>query len=281
MLETIACPVCSGASAPLAVVDFNKSCEDKDGTVPQAAGIPITYALCAQCGFCHAPEIAAWSLEQFEDRIYNADYIAVDPDYVERRPTANAANLHAMFGAGAAAIRHLDYGGGSGLLSDTLRKQGWDSSSYDPFVDRGLSTATLGQFNLISSFEVFEHVPDPGRLMADLRALLAPGGVIVFSTLTSDGQIQPGQPLAWWYAAPRNGHISLFSRHSLAVLAQKSGFQFASFSPGFHIFLTTVPAWASHLLQPPAPPAAGTPAKTGWLSGLLMRWVRRILSGRH
>jgi SAM-dependent methyltransferase len=265
----------------MAVVDFNKSCEDKDGKVPHAAGIPITYALCAQCGFCHAPEIAAWSLEQFEDKIYNADYIAVDPDYVESRPKANAASLHAMFGASAAAIRHLDYGGGSGLLSASLRDMGWDSSSYDPFVDRGTSPGQLGQYNLISSFEVFEHVPEPAKLMADLRALLAPGGVVVFSTLTSDGQIQPGQPLDWWYAAPRNGHISLFSRRSLAMLAQQSGFQFASFSPGFHVFLTTVPAWASHLLQQSAPAAAEAPAKPGRLSGVLKRWANRILSGRH
>ncbi len=281
MTETIACPVCCGACAPLAAVDFNKSCMDQGGVVAQTAGIPVTYALCAQCGFCHAPDIAAWSLEQFEDRIYNADYIGVDPDYVERRPLANAATLQSMFGG--ATIRHLDYGGGSGLLSDSLRRQGWDSSTYDPFVDRGLAPSRLGQFNLISSFEVFEHVPNPATLMADLRALLAPGGIILFSTLTSDGQLQPGQRPDWWYAAPRNGHISLFSRHSLALLAQQNGFQFASFSPGFHAFFTTVPAWASHLLQP-APAAAApvaAPANTGWLSGLLVRLAKRLLSGRH
>jgi SAM-dependent methyltransferase len=279
MTDMIACPVCNGACLPLPAVDFNKSCEDKDGMALQATGIPVSYALCTQCGFCHAPEIASWSLEQFEDRIYNAGYVTIDPDYVERRPQANSAALHAMFGAGAAAIRHLDYGGGSGLLSGSLRECGWDSSSYDPFVDRDLSPGQLGQFNLISSFEVFEHVPDPGRLMADLRTLLAPGGIVVFSTLTSDGNLQPGQRPDWWYAAPRNGHISLFSRRSLAVLAQQGGFQFASFSPGFHVYFTTVPAWASHLLKAPAPASAATPAKTGWLSGMLIRWAKRLLSG--
>jgi hypothetical protein len=34
----------------------------------------------------------------------------------------------------------------------------------------------------------------------------------MFSTLLSDGNIKLGQKLTWWYASPRNGHISLFSR---------------------------------------------------------------------
>jgi len=241
------CPVCGAASALLDVVDFNKSCEEQRGVFLPLSGAPIYYALCPVCGFCHAPEIAAWPLEEFERWIYNDGYAAIDPDYLQTRPVNNAASLVSMFGHRALPIRHLDYGGGSGLMSRLLTQAGWQSASYDPYVDRDMQVGQLGRYDLITAFEVFEHVPDARQLMADLRSLLAPDGVILFSTLVSDGHIQPNQRLTWWYAAPRNGHISLYSRESLATLAQHHALRYASFSEVFHAFIDNVPPWAAHL----------------------------------
>jgi SAM-dependent methyltransferase len=248
MTNPFPCPVCGGASALLDVVDFNKSCEEMRGQFLPLSGAPIYYALCPDCGFCHAPEIAAWPLEEFERWIYNDDYAAIDPDYLQARPANNAASLVSMFGHRAPAIRHLDYGGGSGVLSRLLGQSGWQSASYDPYVDRGVPVSGLGRFDLITAYEVFEHVPDARQLMSDLRTLLAPDGVILFSTLVSDGHIHPNQRLTWWYAAPRNGHISLYSRKSLATLAAQSALRYATFSEGFHTFFSAVPPWARHLL---------------------------------
>lgn len=251
MDKNLRCTVCQQPSSLLDVVDFNKSCEEVRGNFLALSGEPCYYALCSHCGFCFAPEIANWSLEQFAEKIYNDQYGQVDPDYLETRPRLNAENLIAMFGQRKNLFRHLDYGGGQGLLADLLQKAGWQSVSYDPFVDRGPPDATLGQFGLITAFEVFEHVPDPPKLVAELRRLLAPDGVVLFSTLLSDDHIVPRQRLSWWYAAPRNGHISLFSRRSLALLGQNNGFNFGSFSPAFHTYFTTVPAWAEHLIRRP------------------------------
>ncbi|KAF0166257.1 MAG: putative 3-demethylubiquinone-9 3-O-methyltransferase [Rhodocyclaceae bacterium] len=247
--QELSCPVCSDACSLLDVVDFNKSCEEARGKFLGLAGIPVYYALCGKCGFCFAPELAAWPLEKFEEEIYNDQYVNVDPDYVDARPRANAGNLIAMFGDRAHSIRHLDYGGGSGLLAGLLRESGWQSVSYDPFVDRSMSVEQIGEFDLVTAFEVFEHVPDVQGLMGNLRSLLAPNGLVVFSTLLSDGNLQPRQRISWWYASPRNGHISLFSRSSLAILAQQYGFRFGSFSDGFHVLFAKVPPWADHLIS--------------------------------
>ncbi|MCK9382478.1 MAG: class I SAM-dependent methyltransferase [Sulfuritalea sp.] len=249
MKNNLVCPVCEGACSFLDVVDFNKSCEEVRGKFLDLTGVPIYYAYCSNCSFCFAPEIAAWTLEEFEERIYNEEYILVDPDYVAIRPEANAAGLISMFGERAISIKHLDYGGGSGVLADVLKKSGWQSVSYDPFVDRNVSVDQLGKFDLITAFEVFEHVPDVQQLMSNLRSLLAPDGVILFSTLLSDANIHVNQRISWWYASPRNGHISLFSRNSLTNLAEQSGFNFGSFSEGSHIFCKEVPAWASHIIR--------------------------------
>jgi SAM-dependent methyltransferase len=249
MRNNLLCPVCNGGCSLLDVVDFNKSCEEARGKFLGLAGVPVYYALCGNCGFCFIPEILTWKLEEFEEKIYNDEYIFVDPDYVEIRPRANAKNLISMFGDGAHSIKHLDYGGGSGLLSSILNKSNWQSASYDPFVDKNVNVDQLGKFDLVTAFEVFEHVPDVQQLMANLRSLLSPNGIVLFSTLLSDGKIHSNQRINWWYASPRNGHISLFSKKSLATLAQNNGFNIGSFSVGFHVFFTKVPPWANHIIR--------------------------------
>lgn len=244
------CPICNHPSALLDVVDFSKSCEEPRGKFLPLSGNPVYYALCDECGFCFAPQIATWSLGQFEERIYNDGYKDIDPDYVDVRPRAQAASLTALFGRHSRSIRHLDYGGGDGLLSALLLDQGFDSCSYDPFVNRTVNIGDIGKFDLISAIEVFEHVPDVNALMGNLRGLLKPDGIVFFTTLTSDGNIQKNQRLTWWYASPRNGHISLFSKKSLATLAGRYGLNFGSFNEGAHLFWRAVPGWASHLIKP-------------------------------
>lgn len=247
--ENLCCPICNEACSLLDVVDFNKSCEDGKGKVFDLSGIAVYYALCSHCGFCFAPEISTWTLEEFEERIYNEEYALVDPEYIDARPRVNASALISMFGDSLPPVKHLDYGGGSGLLSSLLTKSNWQSVSYDPFVDKDVSIEKLGKFDLITAFEVFEHVPDIHLLMSNLLSLLSVNGIVLFSTLLSDGNINASQRINWWYASPRNGHISLFSRNSLVLLAQKNGLNFGSFSKGFHIFYSKIPFWAEHLVR--------------------------------
>ena len=242
------CPVCGGTAPLFDVVDLNKSCQESVGKFLPLSGIPVYYARCEKCGFCFAPELMKWPMAEFEKMIYNDDYVRVDPDYIESRPRIYASNLIQTFGEPAQAIRHLDYGGGNGLLAKLLKTANWQSTSYDPFVDRDVKIEQLGKFDLITAFEVFEHVPDVHALMSDLRSLLAPNGVILFTTTLSDGRILPGQRINWCYASPRNGHIALFSRNSLLTLIKAYGFTLATLSPSTHIFFTQLPPWASHLI---------------------------------
>ena len=244
-----ACPVCASSVQALDVVDFNKSATENEGKYLPLSGEPVYYFLCDDCGFCFAPALCAWTLSEFEDRIYNDAYVAVDPEYKEARPTAMADVVQSEFGAGREQIRHLDYGGGNGVLSAMLRESGWQSTSYDPFVDRGLDPVSLGKFNLITAFEVFEHVPDPKVLMRNLSCLLEPAGLILFSTLLSDGNVQRNRRLDWWYAAPRNGHISLYSSESLRRLSAEQGLFMASFSSGYHVLFKEIPTWAQHIIR--------------------------------
>jgi SAM-dependent methyltransferase len=242
------CPVCGAACALHDTVDFNKSCEELRGKFLPPSNISVSYFRCPGCGFCFAPEIAKWSLAEFEERIYNGDYVLVDPDYAGARPQANAESVRSIFGNRGLSITHLDYGGGNGRLSQLLAQEGWNSASYDPFVDRKLRVDRLGNFDLITAFEVFEHVPEPRKLIREVSGLLRPDGIVLFSTLLSDGILESSGPLQWWYASPRNGHISLFSKQSLNLLAAENDLQWTSLADGLHCMWRSVPDWAAHLL---------------------------------
>jgi len=248
-LHHVACPVCRNATELYDVVDFNKNCEEARGVFLPLSGRPIYYHRCPQCAFTFAPEFQAWSDDDFLHHIYNERYVEIDPDYLQTRPLNNAGFLHELFGADRGRIRHLDYGGGNGVLSTALGGQGWDSTTYDPFPGDARTLQELGKFNLITAFEVFEHVPDVGQLIGNLRALMDEECVVIFSTLLSDGQISPNNRLTWWYASPRNGHISLFSKQSLTIVAEQNGLAFGSFSSSTHCFISKLPQWAEKLLK--------------------------------
>jgi 2-polyprenyl-6-hydroxyphenyl methylase/3-demethylubiquinone-9 3-methyltransferase len=59
-------------------------------------------------------------------------------------------------------------------------------------------------------------------------------GIILLSTLLQPADIDR-QGLSWWYAAPRNGHVSLYSATSLEKLAERFGFQIHSLDQSYHV----------------------------------------------
>jgi SAM-dependent methyltransferase len=248
-LTKMLCPICNESTSLLDVVDFNKSCEEARGKFLPLSGMPIYFRCCDNCFFSFAPAFWNWSDADFVDKIYNDEYVEVDPDYVEARPQANAEFLKKILGDQAELFRHLDYGGGNGRLSQVLKGSGWNSESYDPFPNDLGSIDTIGKFNLITAFEVFEHVPNVAMLMENLTRLMSDGCVVLFSTLISDGNIKPNERLSWWYASPRNGHISLFSKKSLFLLGLKHNLNLGSFSNGLHCFYRNVPSWAAHIIK--------------------------------
>jgi hypothetical protein len=126
------CPICASDAELLDVVDFNKSCEELNGKFLPKSGIPVYYAICSSCSFVFAPEFLNWTTDEFSSKIYNAEYIEVDPDYVESRPVSNFNLLNKLFGKFSGELTHLDYGGGNGKLSQMLKYSNWKSTSFDP-----------------------------------------------------------------------------------------------------------------------------------------------------
>jgi hypothetical protein len=231
----MSCLLCDGITRELGSVDFNRACDQPGVKHPPPAGRGVAYEMCFECGLFFAPEMCMWPRERFASEVYNEGYLDVDPEYTGARAERNAEWLDGIFGK--QHVTHLDYGGGNGHLAQCLRDRGWDSTSFDPLVACAPPQRT---FQLITAFEVFEHSPSPRALMSDLLACSDRETVVAFSTAVSDGQ---QDLLHWWYTAPRNGHVVMYTRRALRKLLSTGGFRLFSLNDGMHLALRSAPSW--------------------------------------
>jgi SAM-dependent methyltransferase len=246
--QETSCKCCGAVAHLYGVVDFHKNCEIYRRRVLAVSGIPIYYHRCTLCQFIFTTAFDHFTREDFQRYIYNQEYLLVDPDYPAARPRMNAAFLSSLFSV-VRPQRILDYGGGNGTLAELLCTAGFTQvNTYDPFVPRP-ADKPAGRFDCVVSFEVVEHSTDPARSFADMNDSLMDAGLILFSTLLQPADIDQ-QGLNWWYAGPRNGHVSLYSRASLAKVVRPFGLKLRSFSESMHVLYREIPDCARHFIKP-------------------------------
>jgi SAM-dependent methyltransferase len=242
------CKICGSPAALFGVVDFNRSCEEARGVFLPLSGIAIYYRRCSACGFLFTDSFDDWTEADFKSHIYNDGYLAVDPHYSQTRPDKHARMIAGAFDKDKARLRVLDYGGGNGRFGATLRGYGFSAvETYDPFTPE-FSRSPSGKFEIVCCFETLEHLPDPVAGIAALASFVAEPGIVMLATLMQPEDLATRR-MDWWYIGPRNGHISLFSRQSLALAWQRHAFMTGSFNDSQHAAFRNVPDFASHLIK--------------------------------
>jgi SAM-dependent methyltransferase len=248
------CKICRQPAPLFGLVDFNRNCQIPNCVRLPLTGAPVYYRRCGACGFLFTEAFDDWTPEEFKAHIYNADYLAVDPGYLDERPRSNASLVQKVFEAHKQNLRVLDYGGGNDVLCSELRASGFPAATtYDPFVPE-YAKAPDARFNLITCFETLEHVPDPLAGIGSIVAYLADPGLVLFSTLLQPPDFEK-LAMNWWYVGPRNGHISMFSRDALIKAWRLHDCTVASFNDNLHIAFRSMPDFARHLVAPRAAPA--------------------------
>ena len=204
---------------------------------------------CSRCDLAYVanpPDAAALH------RLYSAqesDYHAElhDPDSAESRRMGEIAARHLRFTRRFVRQgRLVDVGCSSGEFLLRAQQAGFACSGVEfsedsaaqaerrsgLTIERGTihdSALTPRSCDVITMFDVIEHVPDP---LSDLRAayaLLAPGGWLVLSTPNIDGLFpRASYPLAgvlghWPHPEPPH-HLYQFSQATLSALVTRAGF---------------------------------------------------------
>ncbi len=130
----------------------------------------------------------------------------------------------------------LDYAGGYGVFTRLMRDIGFDFYWHDPYTQNLFANGFEkdikpdSRFELITAFEVFEHLVNPKE---EISKMLRLSDTIVFSTELLPREIP--EPKDWWYYGFNHGqHISFYSEKTLRALANQLKLNYYNVN-GIHI----------------------------------------------
>lgn len=192
----------------------------------------VAYFRCTCCGFVRVEE-PYWLDEAYSSAITGSDVGLVQRNW----QMATVAKVVISLFSNPAG-RFVDYAGGYGLFVRLMRDAGFDFSWYDKYCanlfarDFAAGEPTGQKYDLLTAFEVFEHLTDP---VVELDRMLAFSRNILFTTqILPEPAPRPGE---WWYYGLEHGqHIGFYTRRSLELLAQRLGLNFSTNGASMHIF---------------------------------------------
>lgn len=192
---------------------------------------------CKHCGFVYAnprwsPDELTMAYEAVEDETYSEER--------EGRELTFSKHLQAMekhTGAGNGRSL-LDVGAYIGVFVEVARKAGWDAIGVEPSewatqeaqkqglpVYQGTQDAPDIQgklFDVVTMWDVIEHVDDPNGEIAKAYTLLKPDGWLVLHTMDVDSLTAKVMGSRWpWFM---DMHLYYFSQRTMADMLRRNGF---------------------------------------------------------
>ncbi len=203
---------------------------------------------CSACGFAHVMPLP---IAEDIQRFYEKDFYDTEmPDYFKYAEEdmawwmATYDHYYDLLEAHTKGRHLLDIGSGPGYFLDAGKKRGWKVLGFEPSssaarysAKRGLTiindmfslekAAAYGPFDAVMISLVFEHVPDPIRLIEEVKRVLAPDGLLC---IIAPNDYNPLQKLLvekhgfkpWWLALKH--HLNYFTVESLTELLRTHGF---------------------------------------------------------
>jgi SAM-dependent methyltransferase len=242
----VACPVC-GASTRLESTSAAPRPLDARaiGSSRRAVERP-SIVVCASCGLgWQATPPAAGELATAYEEMQDESYVAESDN--RRRAFERSIRLVRRYARQRSGGALLDVGCSAGLFLEVARRDGWDAWGVEPSrwmsdlarraagADRVFTTtledAPLGGrlFDVVTMWDVLEHVRDPAAMIRAARERLAPSGVLLLNVPARDTVVARALGPRWPLLLPE--HLFYFSRPSLRRLLEGQGLQIVAFHP--------------------------------------------------
>lgn len=192
----------------------------------------ISYYRCPCCEFIQT-ESPYWLKEAYADVIVDSDIGVVD-----RTIELSAIAEKVLINFYPTSSYYLDYGGGYGLFVRRMRDKGFNFYWNDPYCKNifakhfSLAEAPVTKFDIVTSFEVFEHLEEP---LVEINKMLKKGDSLIFSTVLAPKTKE--EFANWWYRCELTGqHIAFYSKKTLEYIAALFNKKLYSNNQNFHVF---------------------------------------------
>ncbi len=170
-----------------------------------------------------------------EEKHYKDQWAATDPDFWKGQVDV----LLQLINHYLSPQHILDFGSGSGEMTNEFRKRGFDVTPLEPMTHGYLKDQKYSvKFDVVVAVEVIEHLLEPWDEIHEIEKILAPDGIVVFTSLLTNPFIDRpdarDQFKNWWYKDDPT-HVSFFCNRVLSKMADMRNYDIDIF--GNNVFV--------------------------------------------
>lgn len=242
----VLCPLCGQDNEQVLYEPWNRDIDPR--TVLSASGGvrgTQTIVKCKSCGMIYANPRPAPSVV-VESYASSVDEIYVGAGAAREATFRRCAKILEQFVPKRGKL--LEVGSAAGFFLKAAREAGWDARGVEPsrwLAEYGIEKngveilpVTLQDarfpdacFDVVTMWDVLEHVPDPLQDLHEIYRILKPGGVLLVNYPDIGTWMGKLAGKHWWFLL--SVHLTYFAPKTIQAMMEKAGFSDFRFKPHF------------------------------------------------